>query len=78
MTTLTKGSIRLWVGWHRAHHKYTEQPLDPHNARRGFFYAHIGWILMYTSARFKVQIKGISMADLDADPIVMWQDRSVP
>ena len=28
------------------HHKHSETDADPHNATRGFFYAHIGWLLV--------------------------------
>ena len=34
-----------WVAQHRMHHAYSDQPLDPHNARRGFWWCHMGWML---------------------------------
>lgn len=34
-----------WARDHRVHHKYSETDADPHNATRGFFFSHIGWLL---------------------------------
>ncbi len=47
-----------WVATHRIHHQFTEQPLDPHSTRPGFWWAHIGWIFFgtaqdHTEANFK-------------------------
>jgi len=28
------------------HHKHSETDADPHNATRGFFFAHMGWLLV--------------------------------
>lgn len=34
-----------WSRIHRAHHKYTDTPQDPHDQNKGFFHVHIGWML---------------------------------
>jgi len=35
-----------WAGNHDLHHRYADREGDPHSpARRGFYYAHIGWFL---------------------------------
>lgn len=39
-----QGSIYHWSRDHRVHHKYSETDADPHNATRGFFFAHMGWL----------------------------------
>uniref|UniRef100_A0A8C6M4K3 stearoyl-CoA 9-desaturase n=1 Tax=Nothobranchius furzeri TaxID=105023 RepID=A0A8C6M4K3_NOTFU len=41
-----ENDIFEWARDHRVHHKYSETDADPHNARRGFFFAHIGWLLV--------------------------------
>jgi len=33
-----------WVRDHRAHHKYTDTDKDPYNIKKGFWWAHIGWL----------------------------------
>jgi stearoyl-CoA desaturase (delta-9 desaturase) len=40
-----KGVI-WWASHHRWHHKHSDTPLDVHSVRRrGFWYAHVGWVL---------------------------------
>lgn len=35
-----------WAHDHRIHHKFSETDSDPHNAKRGFFFAHVGWLFL--------------------------------
>ncbi|NLY94079.1 MAG: acyl-CoA desaturase [Myxococcales bacterium] len=38
--------VLWWAAHHRVHHKYSDQPGDVHSpVQRGFWYAHVGWIL---------------------------------
>lgn len=40
------GSIRWWATLHRAHHNFTDDTeKDPYLIKRGFLYAHYGWML---------------------------------
>merc|ERR1719320_532645 len=41
-----ENSIYVWTRDHRTHHKCSETVGDPHNASRGFFFAHMGWLLV--------------------------------
>jgi fatty-acid desaturase len=34
-----------WVAHHRQHHQYPDQDGDPHNARQGFWWSHVLWML---------------------------------
>jgi fatty-acid desaturase len=34
-----------WVAIHRMHHANSDHDEDPHNASRGFWWAHMGWML---------------------------------
>lgn len=73
-----QGSIFHWSRDHRVHHKFSETPSDPHDATRGFFYAHVGWLLLKKSDQVKVAGKKLNLDDLLADPIVVWQDKLNP
>ncbi|PYI08650.1 hypothetical protein BO78DRAFT_395520 [Aspergillus sclerotiicarbonarius CBS 121057] len=42
-----QGSIKFWARNHRAHHRYTDTPLDPYNIKQGFFHAHILWTILH-------------------------------
>ncbi|KZT10376.1 delta 9-fatty acid desaturase protein [Laetiporus sulphureus 93-53] len=66
-----EGSIKWWCRGHRAHHRYTDTELDPYNAHRGFWWSHIGWMLI--KPRRKPGVADVS--DLSKNEIVRWQHR---
>ena len=66
-----EGSIKWWARGHRAHHRYTDTDLDPYNAHEGFWYSHIGWMLL--KPRRKPGVSDVS--DLSKNPVVRWQHR---
>merc|ERR1712071_237922 len=47
-TVAVQNDIFEWSRDHRVHHKFSETNADPHNAKRGFFFAHVGWLLCKT------------------------------
>jgi stearoyl-CoA desaturase (Delta-9 desaturase) len=64
-----------WAHDHRVHHKYSETKADPHDAKRGFFFAHVGWLVVTPHPEVVAKRKIIDMSDLEADALVMWQKR---
>ena len=64
-----------WCRDHRVHHKYTETDADPHNALRGFFFAHMGWLMMKKHPQVFIKGKNVDISDLYRDPVVMFQHR---
>lgn len=44
-TIALQNDIYEWCRDHRVHHKYSETDADPHDSRRGFFFAHMGWLM---------------------------------
>ncbi|XP_076174906.1 acyl-CoA Delta-9 desaturase isoform X2 [Ptiloglossa arizonensis] len=64
-----------WARDHRLHHKYTETNADPHNAKRGFFFAHVGWLLCRKHPDIKERGKGIDISDLRRNPILAFQKK---
>ncbi|KAI9593294.1 delta-9 desaturase [Syncephalis fuscata] len=66
-----QGSIRWWSRGHRAHHRHTDTDKDPYGAHRGFFWAHIGWLLFHP----KDKLGYADVRDLEAEPVVAWQHR---
>ncbi len=57
-----------WSRDHRVYHKYSETRADPHNALRGFFFAHVGWLLFKKDPRVKFAGQHVPMDDLLALP----------
>jgi stearoyl-CoA desaturase (delta-9 desaturase) len=66
-----QNSALAWAADHRRHHSRTDTDLDPYNARRGFWYAHIGWVLRKRDPA----IQPAPVHDLERDPLVAWQHR---
>src|SRR5262245_27294756 len=64
-----EGSALDWCADHRRHHKYVDQDDDPYDITKGFFHAHMGWLLFKLRAKLPLE----NVADLQADKWVMWQ-----
>lgn len=64
-----------WARDHRVHHKYSETDADPHNATRGFFFSHVGWLLCKKHPDVKAKGRGMDLSDLRADKVVMFQKK---
>jgi stearoyl-CoA desaturase (delta-9 desaturase) len=73
-----QGSIYHWARDHRVHHKYSETDADPHNATRGFFFAHMGWLLVKKHPKVKEAGEKLNFDDLLADKFVAFQKRYDP
>ncbi|ODQ83114.1 hypothetical protein BABINDRAFT_159571 [Babjeviella inositovora NRRL Y-12698] len=67
-----EGSIKWWGHSHRVHHRYTDTPRDPYDARRGFWYSHLGWMLQKPNPKYKARA---DISDLADDWIVRVQHR---
>jgi stearoyl-CoA desaturase (delta-9 desaturase) len=68
-----EGSAKWWCRNHRAHHRYTDTDKDPYNARKGFWYAHLGWMLVKQDAS---QVGHADIKDLQRDPMISWQHKN--
>ena len=67
-----QNDIYTWCRDHRLHHKFTETDADPHNSRRGGFFAHVGWLLTKKHPDVLIKGKTIDNSDLLRDPVVYW------
>jgi len=74
-TVSFQNSIWEWARDHRVHHKYSETHADPHNAKRGFFFAHMGWLMCKKHPMVREKGKLLDVSDLEADPLIMWQKK---
>jgi len=76
MASMTyQNSIYVWCRDHRVHHKYSETDADPHNSKRGFFFSHVGWLLIRKHKDVIEKGKTVDLSDLEADKIVMFQHK---
>ena len=46
----------------RLHHKCSETQADPHNANRGFFFSHMGWLMVRWEQELRVKFKKNGLA----------------
>lgn len=66
-----EGSILEWCTDHRDHHLYTDTDKDPYNAKRGFWYSHLGWLITLDTDKRHFN----NVDDLKQDPIVAFQHK---
>jgi len=64
-----------WARDHRVHHKYSETDADPHNATRGFFFSHVGWLLCRKHPEVIAKGKQIDLSDLESDIVLRLQKK---
>ena len=66
-----ENSVLCWAADHRKHHKFVDQDDDPYDISKGFFHAHIGWMLSKPQAVTSFD----AVRDLQQDALVRWQHR---
>ena len=77
-----EGPLIEWVSTHRMHHRFSDQPGDPHSphddhgsgwggAFRGLLHAHLGWLFVASECASPKRYA----PDLLADPVMRWIDR---
>lgn len=59
----------------RVHHKYTDTNADPHNYSRGFFFAHMGWLMVRKHPQVKIKGAGIDLSDIERDRVCVFQKK---
>lgn len=64
-------SVLSWVSDHRRHHAEIDEEGDPYNIRKGFLWAHIGWMLVEDQR----PVDFSNVPDLMADPWIRAQHR---
>lgn len=68
-----QNDIIEWSRDHRCHHKWTDTDADPHNINRGFFFSHMGWLLMKKHPLVIEKGRTLDMSDLESEPILAFQ-----
>ncbi len=66
-----ENSVLAWASDHRKHHKHVDHDDDPYDISKGFFWAHIGWIMFKLHPEPPLD----NVKDLERDRLVMWQHR---
>ncbi len=66
-----EGSALEWCADHRRHHKFVDHDEDPYDISKGFWHAHIGWLLFRTGPDTPLTW----VRDLQKDKLAVWQHR---
>lgn len=66
-----ENSAMVWCADHRRHHKHTDHEDDPYDITKGFFHAHIGWILFRRGPDTPLTW----VRDLQKDRLVVFQHK---
>mmetsp|Transcript_4546 Transcript_4546/g.11090 ORF Transcript_4546/g.11090 Transcript_4546/m.11090 type:complete len:2751 (-) Transcript_4546:1570-9822(-) len=73
-----QGSIYHWARDHRTHHINSDTESDPHDSNRGWFYAHMGWLLVEKPEKVRLAGRKVDVQDLQKDALVMFQKKTDP
>jgi len=68
-------TVYSWSVGHRVHHKYSDSDADPHNTKRGFFFAHVGWLFRKEHPLVSMKERLYDYSDLERDGVVMFQHK---
>lgn len=71
-TLSMQGGPIWWVGLHRHHHLYSDQPNDHHDSRKGFWWSHIEWMFREVPAEAEIPRFTKDIAD---DPVYQFLDK---
>lgn len=71
-STALENTILKWSSDHRTHHTKAETEDDPYSITKGFWHAHIGWILKNTPEE-KNRIRGVK--DLEKKSAIKFQNK---
>jgi stearoyl-CoA desaturase (delta-9 desaturase) len=66
-----QGSVLQWSTDHRRHHRAVDSDQDPYSINKGFWYAHIGWMLFKELPEYR----GKYAVDLQKSRLLVLQDR---
>ncbi|CAG4971562.1 unnamed protein product [Parnassius apollo] len=72
-----QNNIYNWVRDHRIHHKFSETSADPHDARRGFFFSHVGWLMMKKHPDVIREGRKTDMSDIANDRLIQFHTKYI-
>ena len=66
-----QNSVITWCAGHRYHHRDVDTGGDPYSVRRGFLYAHMGWVMIEGPRHDQLD----NVQDLWDDPVCRFQHK---
>ncbi|MFZ3231230.1 MAG: fatty acid desaturase [Pseudobdellovibrio sp.] len=65
-----QGSALKWASDHRIHHRFEDTDKDPYSIKKGFWYAHMGWMMQNESVSIPIHAP-----DLEKNKLVRFQHK---
>ena len=69
-------SPAYWVAIHRRHHHHTDDASDPHSPMHGFFWGHVGWLVIKSDDLDRHPLMDRYAKDIRRDPFQAWLVKS--
>ncbi len=70
------GAPLVWAAEHRVHHRYSDEPMDPHNSRLGFWYSHVFHLFFNSSFQTDEAQWSKYVPDLMTDRYLVWLNKN--
>jgi stearoyl-CoA desaturase (delta-9 desaturase) len=64
-------SALWWASQHVQHHRYSDEPGDPHSPREGLFHSHMGWFMIAENQETRWEY----VKDFRRFPELVWLDK---
>ena len=64
-----------WVAVHRRHHEFADEEYDPHSPLAGFFWSHMGWLMVKLDDMSRRPLIERYAKDIVRDPYYAWLER---
>ncbi|XP_076249185.1 stearoyl-CoA desaturase 5-like [Calliopsis andreniformis] len=74
-TMAGQNSMFTWARDHKLHHKYSDTDADPHNSTRGFFFSHMGWLMVVPHPLLRQKKREVDVSELLQDKLLMFQHK---
>lgn len=65
-----QGPVLKWASDHRRHHSHIDTEKDPYSIKKGFWYAHMGWMFFKDSVDLTIKAP-----DLEKDSLLQHQNK---
>ena len=65
-----QGSALKWASDHRIHHRFEDTDKDPYSIKKGFWHAHMGWMMKNESVSLPIQAP-----DLEKNKLIYFQHK---
>lgn len=70
-----QGSCLKWASDHRIHHRFEDTDKDPYSIKKGFWYAHMGWMMDDAAINLPIQAVDLEknkLVKLQHDYYIFW------